>query len=108
MGGSGSDAGDRTAPAAEAGLTRVLRPAGPESMDSRQVLLRVYRALQEKGYDPVGQIAHYLLSGEPTFITAHQNARALITCLERDDIIRDLVRTYIRALTGEEPPARRA
>jgi uncharacterized protein (UPF0297 family) len=103
----GPDAADQTAPAAEAGLTRVLRPSTGEPLDSRQVLLGVYRALQEKGYDPIGQIAHYLLSGEPTYITAHQNARALITCLERDDIIRDLVRTYIHALTGEEPASRR-
>ena len=92
----------------ETQFTRILPGKADRQPSPQDVLLAVHRALQEKGYDPVGQIAHYLLSGEPTFITAHQNARALITCLERDDIIRDLVRTYIRALTGEEPPARRA
>jgi uncharacterized protein (UPF0297 family) len=91
------------------GHTRVLGPGreGP-GLDSREVLLRVYRALQEKGYDPIGQIAHYLLSGEPTYITAHRGARALITQLERDEILAELVRAYIAQLTGEEPARRRA
>ncbi len=90
-----------------AGLTRVLGPRSEAEVSSREVLLRVYRALQEKGYDPIGQIAHYLLSGEPTYITGHQNARALITRIERDEIIADLVRSYIRRITGEEPGAGR-
>lgn len=91
------------------GLTRVLRPSrdSDADLDSRAVLLRVYRALQEKGYDPIGQIAHYLLSGEPTYITGHQNARALMTRLERDEIIADLVRIYIAHITGEPPMQRR-
>lgn len=95
----------------EAGLTRVLPGRGSESAAgdpvSREVLVRVYRALQEKGYDPIGQIAHYLLSGEPTYITGHQNARALITRVERDELIAELVRFYIARVTGEEPQVRR-
>ncbi len=92
------------------GQTRVLRSArdAETDLDSREVLLRVYRALQEKGYDPIGQIAHYLLSGEPTYITGHQNARALMTRLERDEIIADLVRVYIAHITGEPPAPRRS
>lgn len=99
------------------GLTRSLRgpgpaafpaPAEPPRLESREVLLRVYRALQEKGYDPIGQIAQYLLSGEPTYITGYQNARAVMTCLERDEIIAELVRAYIAGLTGEEPARRQA
>jgi uncharacterized protein (UPF0297 family) len=114
---SGSDRGSAEPPAEDAGLTRVLRGgrggsdgagSGVEPLDSREVLLRVYRALQEKGYDPIGQIAHYLLSGEPTYITGHQNARSLMTRLERDEIIAELVRAYIARLTGEEPARRRA
>jgi len=97
-----------TARAGDPGLTRVLRPSREPDLDSREVLLRVYRALQEKGYDPIGQIAGYLLSGEPTYITGYQNARALMTRLERDEIITELVRAYIAGLTGEEPAARRA
>jgi len=88
----------------DAGLTRVHRPRDAEPETSpREVLLRVYRALQEKGYDPIGQIAHYLLSGEPTYITGYQNARAIITRLERDEILAELVRSYIAHITGEEP-----
>jgi len=94
-------------PGREAGQTRVFgaRPEGEVSC--REVLLHVYRALQEKGYDPIGQIAHYLLSGEPTYITGHQHARTLITRLERDEILAELVRSYIAHLTGEDPVAGR-
>jgi uncharacterized protein (UPF0297 family) len=96
---------NREDPAEDPGLTRILRVEAedPAAVDSRQVLLRVYRALQEKGYDPIGQIAHYLLSGEPTYITGYQGARALMTRLERDEVIAELVRAYIHTLTGEEP-----
>ncbi len=92
------------------GLTRILRAdRDPETeLDSHTILLRVYRALQEKGYDPIGQISQYLLSGEPTYITGHQNARALMTRLERDEVIAELVRAFIAQLTGEEPARRRA
>lgn len=111
--------GDGTANTGDPGLTRVLRaprqgsepesdPVEPARLESQEVLLRVYRALQEKGYDPIGQIAHYLLSGEPTYITGYHNARALMTRLERDEIIAELVRAYIARLTGEEPARRRA
>ncbi len=97
-------------PPDDPGLTRVLRVDrdGEPELDSQTVLLRVYRALQEKGYDPIGQISQYLLSGEPTYITGHQNARALMTRLERDEVISELVRAFITQLTGEEPARRRA
>lgn len=60
-----------------------------------EVLARVYRALQEKGYDPMRQIAYYLITGEPAYITAHADARKLISSLERDEIIEELVRYYL-------------
>lgn len=59
------------------------------------VIFQVYQALQEKGYDPVRQLAYYLLTGEPAYITAHRNARSLITRLERDELIEALVRHYL-------------
>lgn len=85
----------------EAEETRVLGlPAGRRGA-AREVLLLVYRALQEKGYDPIRQIAHYLLTGEPAYITAHQNARALMARIERDEILEELVRFYLsRAESG--------
>ncbi|HOJ77293.1 MAG TPA: IreB family regulatory phosphoprotein [Bacillota bacterium] len=60
------------------------------------VLKEVCQALREKGYDPLDQIVGYLLSGDPAYITNHQNARVLIRKLERDQIIEELVGTYLK------------
>lgn len=62
----------------------------------RDVLRQVYDALQEKGYNPVGQIVGYLMSGDPTFITSHRNARTLITAIERDVILEELIKEYLQ------------
>lgn len=64
-------------------------------LNAATVLEKVYKALQEKGYNPVTQIVGYLLSGDPTYITNHKNARALIMKAERDDIVSELVENYI-------------
>ena len=56
----------------------------------------VYAALKEKGYNPVTQIVGYILSGDPTYITSHKNARALIGKLERDELLEEMVREYLR------------
>lgn len=63
----------------------------------KEILLKVYEALQEKGYDPVNQIVGYLISGDPTYITSHQNARALIRRLERDELLEELIIHYIES-----------
>ncbi len=60
-----------------------------------KVLADVYQALVEKGYNPVNQIVGYILSGEPTYITSHKDARKRISRLERDDILEELVNYYI-------------
>ena len=60
------------------------------------VLMTVYQAMREKGYDPVNQIVGYLLSGDPTYITSHNNARYLILRMERDDLLDELVRFYVK------------
>ncbi len=59
------------------------------------VLREVCLALQEKGYDPLDQIVGYLLSGDPAYITSHRNARVLIKRLERDQILEELVHSYL-------------
>ena len=59
------------------------------------VLREVCAALVEKGYDPLDQIVGYLLSGDPAYITSHRNARVLIRRLERDQILEELVRTFL-------------
>ncbi|MFI3236865.1 MAG: IreB family regulatory phosphoprotein [Lachnospiraceae bacterium] len=59
------------------------------------VLETVYEALLEKGYNPVNQIVGYVMSGDPTFITSHKNARSLIMKVERDEIVEALLNSYI-------------
>ena len=66
-----------------------------ESRSARDTLLNVYGAMREKGYDPVNQIVGYLLSGDPTYITSHNNARYLISRIERDELLEELVRAYV-------------
>ncbi len=68
-----------------------------EEVKARDVLLRVYEALKEKGYNPIYQIVGYLLSGDPAYITSHKAARSLIRKLERDELIEELVRSYVES-----------
>ena len=67
----------------------------PEN-EARRILLTVSAALKEKGYQPVNQIVGYILSGDPTYITSHNNARALIRKLERDELLEELVKDYLQ------------
>lgn len=60
------------------------------------VLSTVYEALTEKGYDPVNQIVGYIMSGDPTYITSHKNARSLIMKVERDEIVEEILSSYIK------------
>nr|WP_251047870.1 IreB family regulatory phosphoprotein [Planococcus sp. ISL-109] len=74
-----------------------------ESMeqDVKQVMLQVHAALEEKGYNPINQIVGYLLSGDPAYIPRHQEARNMIRKLERDEILEELVKFYIKKNNGE-------
>ena len=56
----------------------------------------VYEALVEKGYNPVNQIVGYIMSGDPTYITSHRNARSLIMKLERDELVEEMLTAYIK------------
>ena len=62
----------------------------------RRVLRSVYDALQEKGYNPINQIVGYLLTEDPTYITNYNNARSMICKLDRDELLQELVRCYLR------------
>lgn len=64
--------------------------------EAKKILTAVYDALSEKGYNPVNQIVGYILSGDPTYITSHNNARSLIRKLERDELLEELVDSYIK------------
>ena len=63
--------------------------------DAREIMDAVYTALKEKGYSPVTQIVGYFLSGDPTYITSHNNARSLIRKLERDELLEEIVKSYL-------------
>lgn len=64
--------------------------------EAKEVLMAVYQALQEKGYNPVNQLVGYLLSGDPAYITSYNNARNLIRKLERDELLEELLRHYLK------------
>ena len=60
------------------------------------VLETVYEALKEKGYNPVNQIVGYIMSGDPTYITSHNSARSMIMKVERDELVEELLTSYIK------------
>lgn len=66
-----------------------------ESNSVKKILEEVYRALTEKGYNPVNQIVGYIMSGDPTYITSYHNARSLIMKVERDELVEELLTRYI-------------
>ena len=65
------------------------------------VLELVYSALREKGYNPVNQIVGYIMSGDPTYITSHRNARSMIMKVERDELVEEVLRQYIKGNAWE-------
>lgn len=67
-----------------------------ERLEASEILLSVYSSLKEKGYNPVNQIVGYILSGDPTYITSHNNARSMIKKLERDELLEELVKSYVK------------
>ncbi|OPA80418.1 hypothetical protein BVG16_06725 [Paenibacillus selenitireducens] len=69
--------------------------AEEEEFTSQEILLKVYDALMEKEYNPINQIVGYLLSGDPAYIPRHNNARSLVRKKERDELIEELVRSYL-------------
>lgn len=65
------------------------------SLTAQDILLTVYQALREKGYDPINQIVGYIISGDPTYITSYNNARHLVRRIERDELLEELVSFYV-------------
>ena len=66
-----------------------------KNIKAREILKQVYKSLEEKGYNPINQIVGYILSGDPTYITSHNNARNLIRQVERDELLEKMVKNYI-------------
>ena len=70
----------------------------PQKLDMQQVLVQVYDALKEKGYNPISQIVGYILSEDPTYITTHNNARSLIRKIDRDELLKAIVRRFMHGI----------
>jgi len=77
--------------------------AKSENEEARKTFRLAYQALEEKGYNPIYQIAGYLISGDPAYITSHLDARNTIRRIERDELIEELVRAYAESYRNENP-----
>ena len=78
-------------------LTQKIKLNLEPANEVQEVLKEVYEALLEKGYNPVNQIVGYIMSGDPTYITSHKNARSLIRKVERDELVEEMLTIYIKA-----------
>ena len=76
-------------------FTRKFKIPTDKDAEIYHILSTVYQALEEKGYNPINQIVGYILSGDPTYITNHNNARNKIRQIERDELLEKMVRYYI-------------
>ena len=75
--------------------TQFFKVGQEQKLAVEEIFEQVYEALAEKGYNPVNQIVGYIMSGDPTYITSHKNARSLIMKVERDELIEEAVKYYI-------------
>ncbi len=78
--------------------TQQIKVAADSAARVRETIRVVYEALELKGYNPVNQIVAYIMSGDPTYITSHNNARNLMSKLEPDEVLEILVKEYIKTL----------
>ncbi len=73
----------------------VISDESVEKSAINKVIAEAYEAMREKGYNPVNQIVGYIMSGDPTYITSHNGARSLIMKMERDELVEEMLKTYI-------------
>ena len=78
-----------------ADATAVFSLRDEQDQELRAALQEIYSALQEKGYNPINQLVGYMLSGDPAYITSHNDARSQIRNIERDDLLEELIRSYL-------------
>lgn len=76
--------------------TMTFRIANDNEDIMKETLSSIYDALQEKGYNPINQIVGYILSEDPTYITTHNNARSLIRKIDRDELLAEMVKSYLK------------
>ncbi|MCC6095321.1 MAG: IreB family regulatory phosphoprotein [Eubacterium sp.] len=84
------------------GNTQFFRVNTENEVSVKRVLDLVYHAMEEKGYNPVNQIVGYIMSGDPTYITSHNGARSMIMKVERDELVEELLKEYIRNESWKE------
>ncbi|MBR3994821.1 MAG: IreB family regulatory phosphoprotein [Clostridia bacterium] len=77
------------------GKTRTFSIASDKELEMFQIMSQVYASLKENGYDPINQLVGYILSEDPTYITNRNNARGLIRKIDRDELLRTLVKSYL-------------
>ncbi len=77
------------------GHTQFFKVNQDEGLQVSDILAEVYSALNEKGYNAVNQIVGYIMSGDPTYITSHRGARSLIMKVERDELVEEMLKSYI-------------
>jgi uncharacterized protein (UPF0297 family) len=76
-------------------FTRKFNAAEDKEVEIHKILVSVYEALKEKGYNPINQIVGYILSEDPTYITNHNQARTMICKVDRDELLQVLVKSYL-------------
>ena len=79
----------------QSGVTQKFTITKDNKAETKKILKEIYNALNEKGYNPINQIVGYILSEDPTYITNYKNARALIRHIDRDELLNELVKTYL-------------
>lgn len=79
----------------EMNSTQYFKVQQENTLQISDIIKQVYEALTDKGYNPVNQIVGYIMSGDPTYITSHKNARSLIMKVERDELVEEMMKSYI-------------
>ena len=80
--------------------TMLFRPAAEENA-AEKTIRKACEAMEEKGYNPINQLVGYLLSGDPAYITSHNDARSMIRKIERDELLEGFVRSYLANMKKE-------
>ena len=79
----------------DSNLTMKFKVEKDNMNEAREIIINVYNSLEAKGYKPINQMIGYILSGDPTYITSYNNARSLIRKLERDELLEELLKSYL-------------
>ncbi|AEY66845.1 MULTISPECIES: IreB family regulatory phosphoprotein [Eubacteriales] len=75
--------------------TMMFKVDNEKENEAKEILVSVYQALKEKGYNPINQMVGYILSGDPTYITNYKNARSIVRRLERDELLEEVLKFYL-------------